>query len=209
MPVFIKEKKSVLYIHIPKCAGSSFEKLMVADGWKEYFSIRGINLKDMEWCKITPQHHHASLLSESFKCNFFDLSIAVVRNPFRRLVSEYFWQKSQGITSLAPSEWLNLVFSEFVNDASIYDNHIRPQSDFIMENTKFFKLEESGVDLAMKLVRQISPTSKFSIRYLKSCITRSKKQKKSIYNQELVEEFNLRKNEIEFFYKSDYEMFKY
>lgn len=58
MPIYIKDNLEILFIHIPKCAGTSIEKVLRASTSFEYlFSKNKID----RIC--TPQHFHADILS--------------------------------------------------------------------------------------------------------------------------------------------------
>ena len=204
MPVFTKNKKSILFIHIPKCAGSSFERAMKVDGWSEYFSIRGVGLTDMSWSKVSPQHFHAELLQQCFEPKKFEAIVTIVREPFKRLVSEYFWQLKQGITILEPNSWLDDVFLKYETNKLIYDNHIRPQSEFILPETKIFKLEENGVIDAVNFVRQSCIQQNFFLLNAIGKLLLYKKEKKTRYDQSQIYKFECRKVEIIDFYQIDY-----
>ncbi len=211
MPVFLKNGHAVLHIHIPKCGGSSFQKKARLDGWKEHFSIHGVHGSEMSWCRISPQHLHAEMLGEFFELDKFNLIIAVVRNPYNRLMSEYFWQKSQCLTRLAPSDWVTSTFDLFQNDPSIFDNHIRPQSDFITPNAKLFRLEDNGVDFALKAMKSLDPFmgSIDSIRNRFMLSLSNTQLKKSRYSLEVESEFARMEGEIRSFYKNDFTRFDY
>lgn len=157
MPIMIREDASVLFIHIPKCGGSSFEQHMVNRGWRELLSIRGINANNLKFMRCSLQHLHAELLHRVVRPELFDSIVALVREPVSRLKSEYAWQRKQGITDLNPEEWIEHVFSEFRKDPFVYDNHIRPQHEFLIDKGQVFKLEEDGVNQALN---SVSPTRK-------------------------------------------------
>jgi len=209
MPVFTKKQDAILFVHIPKCAGSSFERAMKANGWKEYFSIRGIALPDLEWSKVSPQHFHAELLESCLEPEKFSAIVTIVRNPFKRLVSEYFWQLKQKVTNLDPDSWLDSVYSQYEKNQLVYDNHIRPQTEFILPGTEVFKLEEDGVANAIAFIEKRYPGNAFSLQRLKDKLLFNKQEKKSDYNESLVQEFESRKTEIKKFYKVDYDRFGY
>jgi hypothetical protein len=168
MPVFTRNNDSVLYIHIPKSGGSSIEHIASQCGWEESFSVRGKPLNKIKFYKASPQHFHESLLSDIFNFNEFNVVFTVVRNPFQRIKSEYYWQKSQGITASSPTEWIARVFNEYSDDKYIYDNHIRPQVEFIPKgsNSKVFRLEDGAMDevksIFMKETRKWGVNSLFN-----------------------------------------------
>jgi len=71
----ILESKKILYVHIPKCAGVSIERFF---GWK------GLRHETLQT--------YADAYSEDFLESCFKFT--VVRNPWDRMVSWYFYHKS-------------------------------------------------------------------------------------------------------------------
>ena len=45
MPIYTYNKRNILFIHIPKCGGSSFSREMYRIGMREYLTIRVIILR--------------------------------------------------------------------------------------------------------------------------------------------------------------------
>lgn len=207
MPVLVKDKSSVLFVHIPKCGGSTFEQAMSDRGWRELLSIRGINAKDLGFMKCSPQHMHADLLRAIVRPERFNHVVTIIREPLSRLKSEYAWQVMQGITSLSPKKWIEYVFAEFRNDPFIYDNHIRPQSEFILENSTVFKLEENGIELALNRVSPDPGKQSIAKRFFS---TKEKKHlKKTNKSTQLHEDFDEKIKQITDFYGSDYDVLNY
>lgn len=163
MPIMVKENKKILFVHIPKCGGSSLEHRLSVNSWNEYFSIRGLNANELSFVKCSPQHLHLNVLETFLNLKAFDKIVTLVRNPFDRFKSEYYWQVKQGITEEAPSTWIYRMFQEYEINPYCFDNHIRPQSEFINSLTKVFKLENNGVDEAFKYIEQ-SSHNKLSIK---------------------------------------------
>lgn len=129
MPIFEKNGRRVAFIHIPKAAGSSVEQLFTSGGWTMSFykpTYDGYTVSD--------QHQ----TYQDLKKRIPDLdeleSFAITRDPFSRLVSEWGYQ-----TKRIKSSKLN--FNDFVRhlecslkvDERYWDNHYRPQTDFIDE----------------------------------------------------------------------------
>ena len=102
-------------MHIPKCGGTSFSNLLLKRNWKEHLAIRGIRIKDLKYLKCSPQHYHSEILNQLFNLKEFDKKIAIVRDPFNRLKSEYYWQLKTKIInkSIYPKEWFNNILSEY------------------------------------------------------------------------------------------------
>jgi len=194
-------------VHIPKCGGTSFSNLLLKRNWKEHLAIRGIRIKDLKYLKCSPQHYHSEILNQLFNLKEFDKKIAIVRDPFNRLKSEYYWQIKANIIdqTLAPYEWFNKIIDCYSSDNYIYDNHIRPQSEFLIKDLKIFKLEANGLISALNysLGLDVKTKSNFISKFRFPHIKRTKKNK-YIDNQFL--EF---KSKIVDFYLKDYEMFSY
>ena len=129
MPLFEKNGRRIVFIHIPKAAGSSVEALFKEQGWSLGFYQR---IKDRD--AIAHQHYTYSDLKSHIP-DIDDLcSFAIVRDPFDRIISEWVYQSERMRTS-------DLEFNDFVRhvdcslqlDRTYWDNHWRPQTDFIDE----------------------------------------------------------------------------
>ena len=78
-----------------------------------------------------------------------DLVFALVRNPVERLVSEYRYQRHQRrgtrlgriLACLPFSLWLRVMLMVAVRNPYAFDNHLRPQSDFVPHEAQVFALE--------------------------------------------------------------------
>lgn len=210
MPIFSKKSKNVLFIHIPKSAGSSIERIGRDLGWTESFSIRGKSLDQISYCRASYQHLHADVLEYLFDLEDFESVFTVVRHPFERLKSEYYWQLQQGLTSLPAANWINHTFDSYLSNEFLFDNHIRPQVEFIpeLEKMKVFKLEEGGVKSAEKIFLDLGGSKKFSLFDMVFGNT-VRQEKKSIKKNEVERAFQNNKKVIYDFYIDDYKRFNY
>ena len=79
-----------------------------------------------------------------------DTVFAVVRDPATRLQSEYRWQRSarrgtrlgRALARLPFSLWLRLMLAMAARHPHAFDNHLRPQADFIPYTARIFRLED-------------------------------------------------------------------
>ena len=198
MPVFSKGEKSILFVHIPKCGGSSISRIFQKNNWEESFSIKGKSISEIEYLKTSPQHYHEEIIKNIFDISKFNKIFTVVRNPFNRLKSEFYWQLNQKIsTNKSPEDWFDNVLEKYNQNNYIYDNHIRPQNEFIWEKLHIFKLEE-GLKKVYEYV--------FDKRFL---YIKEPKLKKMKYDQNIEGQFLKIKSKIEDFYAKDYELLKY
>jgi len=214
VPVFSKGKSNIFFLHIPKSAGSTIEKIGVDLGWKESFSIRGKSLEEIKYYKASLQHLHAKPLESIFNFEQFDSIFTVVREPFSRFKSEYYWQKSQGITELSVDDWVLDTFEKYGHNSYLYDNHIRPQVEFLLHGTQLqvFKLEAGGVESAKKIFSDLSeePLNVNSrAKRLTSVFAPQRKEKRSVKDPEIETKFTRHYERIVEFYKEDYSAFSY
>ena len=202
MAVFKRGTKTVLFVHCPKTGGSSIEAAAARSGWKEFYSLRGINLIKEQALRLSPQHMHAELLKYFFHLEGFSSIFMLVRNPLTRIKSEYYWQKIKFGCIDEPKIWLERVFDEYQVDKYVYDNHIRPQFEFDVNlaNSCVYKLENNGINHA---VNNIFGRDKFYF-------FRQKIRKKVSRKDPFVEsEFSRYRDRIHSFYKKDYDYFGY
>lgn len=211
MPVMVKDEFSILFIHIPKCGGSSLEQNMAEHGWKEILSVRGINAKQLNFLRCSPQHMHVELLNEVVRLDSFDKVVTLVREPLSRLKSEYAFQLAQEITDLHPEEWIKHVFDEYSKDPFAYDNHIRPQNQFLTKQSLIFKLEDDGVNQALNTIYSSFPSKK-KLKYSLNLFLqpqKNKKLKETIKTSAIHNAFKRQSNLIQQFYEKDYDVLDY
>ena len=128
MPLFTKDSQRILFVHIPKTGGTSVESHFAANGWEMelWSSVRNDGK--------SPSDQH--LLYEDLKTKIADIddiySFTVVRNPIRRIISEWRWQRWQlKRVKDSLSEFIRRVADSLASDKVYWDNHWRPQIDFI------------------------------------------------------------------------------
>ena len=85
-------KKKCIFVHIPKCAGTSMEQFLKDYGNNEieYFGV----FKNRSLHHLTAYELLMSLRKKKFS-KYYRFSI--VRNPYDRLLSEYYWTPIYGI----------------------------------------------------------------------------------------------------------------
>ena len=217
MTIFTKQGIKILFIHIPKTGGTTFAETMTDLGWEPSFYIRGMTPGEISHLRTTPQHYHAGILKRIFNLDEFELQLSIVRNPFDRLKSEFYWQrikayrqgKAHGkpLSFPDPIHWFRSVKKAYKSDKFIHDNHIRPQKQFITASTEIFKLEQNGITSAInKCQNLIDPqTQKRPEKQLASTLPCKGKTAK-------IEEIELQceklKGEITNFYQSDFRLWK-
>jgi len=183
MPIFRNDdRKIVLFIHIPKCAGTSIENKLIEDGWGYDWLIFPAKHNVPDGVPCNPQHYHKDLI-DKYLDRDIDLEFTIIRNPLHRLLSEFTWEQPDLQNYLEKSgydasfmemfdKWACLKMSDFLINETHYnsrkdlyfdkkmsfpfDNHLRPQHYFIRPTTKVFKIEETKNKLLPFLKKELS-----------------------------------------------------
>ena len=149
--LFIKDKQSILFLHVPKCGGSSIDKIFKTNGYSAVLEMRGLAQQD---CLIaSPQHQISENLKSLVNMKKLEEIFIVVRNPYKRMISEYNWNFRDEELYEKPeiNSWIIESLEKASRDASYADNHFRPSLDFIDTNfpCKIFKLED-GIEFVIE-----------------------------------------------------------
>jgi len=145
MPIFQKADKMILFVHIPKAAGSSIEQLFTESGWS-------MNLFKPCSSPYEPAEQHLTYekLGELLEDIDDITSFTVVRNPFRRLVSEWRWQLStMRTTDVDFDHFVRRVQVSLLHSRTYWDNHWRPQTEFLSDAiNRVMKIENIDEDFS-------------------------------------------------------------
>ena len=134
MPISYTYK--TVFIHIPKCAGTTIEKMLGTCTPMEYYDFKSRLAGDQ---KKTPQHFTYLELKNDADINWENFYIfSVVRNPYSRFVSEYKYRKDLFTLTKRPEhdpstfesfiEQLNMDVNERIK---IFDGHLETQSSYL------------------------------------------------------------------------------
>jgi hypothetical protein len=138
----------LLFVHVPKAAGSSVEAWMRQLGPLQFWAP-GMTTAPL---LCTPQHFRRSDLDQLFDADYFTHEFAIVRDPYRRLVSEYkmravlSWQHKNPVPMFGP--WLEHNLALAAHNPWHLDNHFRPQWEFVGDRTRVFRIE-NGLKAAL------------------------------------------------------------
>lgn len=156
--------------------------------------------------RCTPQHQHAELLKSNLRLERFELIFTVVRHPVARLRSEYLWRnrKKENIRldTSAVESWAANAFARFQQDPYIWDNHLRPQAEFLLHNTHVIHFEQG----LAKAINQLS--SDFELGIKSTGTARSGEQETGLSSSDVPVSERLR-SRITTFYRSDFQAFNY
>ena len=196
MPIFERNDLKILFIHIPKTGGTSIEEYL-SKHFKMSFHSIGVPFP----MKITPQHLQINDLKVILNGKSWDYAFSVVRNPYDRIISEYFyiteWTKNKWGRRPEFNMWIIENLNKLKNNPFHLDNHLRPQYEFIDGEIEIFKFED-GIE---KIIKYLS--DKFNLPLPSKRIHKNKSKKERVeFSLEALEKVN----EI---YKKDFELFGY
>ena len=179
MPIYSINGKTIYYSHVPKCGGSSVEHGLSKHAKPSLLDKQFLEHENPE-LPCSPQHIHLELLPQFHPLDQIDLAFAVVRDPVARIESEFryriglakpFRERSRrNVEGNEPEEfnaWVKDALASSRLNPFIYDNHIRPQHEFVSAEIKIFRLEdgitpvfqwlsdEIGVKIKPPLIRKL------------------------------------------------------
>jgi hypothetical protein len=112
--------------------------------------------------RVSPQHLHASVLQEVLRPERLDWSFTVVRHPRRRLLSEYLYRSgpfdSPDAAFKSFPRWWEDARGSYLEDNSAFDNHLRPQVDFLIPGLEVVRFED-GFDRIQEVEMSLSTTA--------------------------------------------------
>lgn len=206
MPVFTGQDKKILFVHVPKTGGSSVERLFANSGFKLTFVDRKVGRDSSNWLRrCSPQHMHAEMLQLMFHLERFDLIFMTVREPLARFRSEYSMRHKHDLKpdSALVDAWTQRAFRQYDKNPFRFDNHLRPQSQFLLPGTEVYKLEH-GLDRMAADLRD-----RFGLDLADEIPHRLARAKKSGIPSEKVEISPATEQRVREFYREDYEQFGY
>lgn len=162
MPSLTLPDRLIWFAHCPKAGGTSVEQVMVARwgdavghlhwGWDLWWRRGGWRVADPP---NSPQH----LIwadAKSVLPRAPDAVFALVRDPVARIASEHRWQRQgrrgtvlgHALARLPFALWLRVMLAVAEKNPHAFDNHLRPQGDFIPDGAAVFRLED-GLEKAL------------------------------------------------------------
>lgn len=157
MAIFEHNGKRALFIHIPKCGGTSVSDFLRRHGEERFDRKMSVYGKTFR-----PRHLAADVLQQIYFAGMFDYAFAVVRHPTSRIISEFTyqgrkstprWQKMLGF-----DRWLKLSLGRAARDPSYRENHFRPQTDFLAFDCEVFRMEDGMDRVAARLIEVMGLT---------------------------------------------------
>ena len=147
MPIVRHGGQVIHFAHVPKCAGTAVVRYLtnrtgpLAFWDSQYLAVSAPH----RWTASSPQHAPHEVMARLFPDGFFDARFAVVRHPVDRLAAVYLFQvEKEGSVSAETGfdDWLRAIPDLPADQPFIYDNHIRPMTDFVPDGTEVFRMED-------------------------------------------------------------------
>lgn len=144
----INKKHNLTFIHIPKTGGVTVERLFGLQKKESLWSDSG-NMGEgrsviINGISYAPQHFTWDIIEEKIPKFYKDsIKFAFVRNPYTRILSEYFWlTKNKSFNPKNFDVWVKKFLSKIDNDHKI------TQTKFVPKNIDFLgKTETLNDDL--------------------------------------------------------------
>ena len=218
----ISDKYKIIFIHIPKTAGTSIESFFEMtqpenlcfyrwDRDQRDFLKKINHLNYSSKINYEPQHYPLEILKKLIIDYDQYFKFSFVRNPYTKLLSEYYWHHNKQIQSVEefdPNEFQNWC----VTYLSILDNsHKEPQINFIDDSINFVgKYENIQIDFELLKDKLIAFSPQFNrIKNIELPYMNATGLNKELLIQYLLPEtkqliFNLYKSDfIEFSYSNE------
>jgi len=189
--------RKIIFIHIPKTAGSSIEHLLRDEGKYELDFIGVRNGRST--------HHYMGIELKMILKELYPkyYKFSFVRNPYDRIISEYFWCRIKDV-----GYKFNKTFDEFLDYVEdviknkkffkpIENDHFIPQYSFLFFNNKLlvnniFKYED--IETIVPLIKK-----KLKINTVLQHLNKSNKNEITLTDQQKERIYNLYKNDFQTF----------
>ncbi|MGN6575380.1 MAG: sulfotransferase family 2 domain-containing protein [Nocardioides sp.] len=204
--MFRRDDKRILFVHVPKTGGTSVERLFKESGWRVTYLDRRVGPESDNWMRrCSPQHMHAEMLRLMFHLDRFDLVFMTVREPLARFRSEYSMRHRDDLRtdSELVDAWAERTFRKYQANPFRHDNHVRPQSEFLVPGAVVYKLED-GLDRMVADLRE-----RFGLEVASTVPHDNARVKKSGLPSEQVQISPETEKRVREFYEADYAQFGY
>lgn len=206
MSLLIKKDRCILFMHIPKCGGSSVVEAFKNKGFSSHLEIRG--LPPQKCLTASFQHQTPDILRHLVRQEHLEDIFVVVRNPYTRILSEFNWNFRKTEPSHRPDfdEWIAGSLKTASEDPHHADNHFRPAIDYIDARMpcKIFKIEDDLRLVCEHYLHEGEPTEHAELPLKKRAETfpHSKSQHELHFSKRSLEAINQ-------FYQQDFYAFGY
>ncbi len=201
MPLFVKDGKAVLYLHVPKTGGTSISNFLTANGFIAEFGIQPAKANFARYRQCSPHHMHAATLLSLLRPSKIDYVFMTVREPVGRFLSAYKMRVRTKPDMPGLEQWVDQVFRLYPEDPYVNDNHIRPQSEFWLPGADIFRQEDGYGDAVVTRIEE-----KLGMRFEKREIATNNADGGTKIEEASIARVAPR---IRQFYRADYAMLEY
>lgn len=159
MPLVLYKEHRIFFAHIPKTGGSSIKDYLIARFGPMSITDRDNRHNEPGDALIIPPAHLAARDLEELVPDGLSLSFCVVRDPMKRMMSEYRHQLGRSrMSRLGFSLWLHIMIAAARRERRLYDNHIRPQVDMIPKGGEAFRFEDGFDQIIARIDEAVGET---------------------------------------------------
>lgn len=156
--------RKILFIHIPKTGGTSIEQYFdlchAENFWYDRWDRDRLDFVKNHHAKCNspklayePQHYTPEILKALVDGYDDYFKFTFVRNPYTRLLSEYYWRENKKYAS--PEDFDPVIFDRWTDAwlSDLNDSHKEPQVNYIDPSLDFIgRFEQIEVDFAKVLL---------------------------------------------------------
>jgi hypothetical protein len=153
MPIFRIETGLGYYADVPGVAGlAMIRNLEARFGPLAFHDVAHTDeTPARRWSRTSPQHVGKKTLARLFPPGFFAMSFAVVRHPAERMRAVYSFQRDvEGAIPKSTDfhDWLEDIAERTLDEPWVFDNAVRPRSDFVPDKATVFRVEDGPEPVA-------------------------------------------------------------
>lgn len=157
MPLLLRDNRAILFVHVPKTAGTSIYRWFQKNGWSRLDYDEDAESNRVR--RVPPQHYHAEILRNIYRLEQLDAILQVSRHPVSRLMSEFRYRmrnKRYPLSVPRFARWWDEKKHRFFQDPCESHNHLRPQHDFLLPGAKVLRIEDQLNSSALRsLVEEV------------------------------------------------------
>lgn len=137
MPIFEKDDARALFVHIPRTGGTAIERWLRQNTDMIFFHPHPPSA-----LRVTPQHIPIGDLKILFGHNWWKWAFAIVRDPYDRIESEYFYRLHHQRYLPNFSRWVVQSLDRLKKEPFYLDNHLMPQTELIDSSVTLYRFED-------------------------------------------------------------------
>ena len=181
MPIFEIDDRRYTFVHIPKTGGTSVEAWLAEHGRMSLYSS-----VMPSFMKCTPQHltiDHLALVNPVPS----EKSFCIVRDPYARAESEYFFRTASTPPALRPdfSVWTLQQLDKYAQNQHHLGNHFLPQAYFVNAEVRRFRFESGFESIFREVADYLGLPPPEQVKHLNGSRT-----EELIWSNELLDRFN-------------------